>query len=527
MKNKNLLPLVWFVLGFGIFMSTRASHIIPHWSAAIVVAPIFILAFGRSLSKRKSNWLTLLGFLLSCNIAMWGIFEMDTPTASMIYNTIRSSIIGLLFSIPYMVDRALYPKLSKAGGWSTLSFPIAQTAVIFLISLEGPFDGDMISAVYSGFGGIVIRQIASLAGLFGFVFIYSWLASVLNYAWEKEFKWAQIKSAVLAIAFVLVALILFGTFKTSVLTKSEQDTVKVAAIFLLPEEGKAFDPNGLFSKEPSDYDATLAKIAALTTEAASNGAKIVAFQESALKVNETNESKMVADFTAIAVENDVYFSIGYGVFPAEGKGWNKAVLISDDGEVGVDYRKRYLLGFGDIGESVIYNKGAEIIQSVDSPYGRIGVSICRDMSFPGYARQAGEQQVDIMLNPSYDVPKSSGAMYSLRAVENGFNMIRPVYNGYSYAVDANGKLLTSMDSDLTDTGIMYAKVPTQGVNTLYSKIGDLLGWICVIGFLGFLPLNIILRRKQKRLKSNKWSFIGRDAACCVSTDTKTAYDPRK
>ena len=55
-----------------------------------------------------------------------------------------------------------------------------------------------------------------------------------------------------------------------------------------------------------------------------------------------------------------------------------------------------------------------------------------------------------------------------------------------------------MDSDLTDTGIMYAEVPTQGVNTLYSQIGDLLGWICVVGFLGFLPLNIILRRKQKQ-----------------------------
>ena len=423
---------------------------------------------------------------------------MDTPTSSMIYNTVRSSIIALLFSIPYMADRALYPKLSKSGSWSTLSFPIAQTAVIFLISLEGPFDGDMISAVYSGFGGIVIRQIASLAGLFGFVFIYSWLASIINYAWEKRFQWAQIKPVTLSISFVLVALFLFGSFKTSALTKSEQDTVKVAAIFLLQEAGTEFDPNGLFSKEPSDYEGTLAQIESLTKEAAANGAKIVAFQESALKVNENDESKMIDDFIAIAVENRVYFSIGYGVFPNEGNGWNKAVLISDQGEVGIDYRKRYLLGFGDIGETLIYNKGPEVIQSIDSPYGRIGVSVCRDMSFPAYARQAGEQQVDIMLNPSYDVPKSGGAMYSLRAVENGFTMIRPVYNGFSYAVNPNGKLLASMDSDETGTGIMYAEVPTQGVNTLYSKVGDLLGWICVVGFLGFLLLNIILRIREKR-----------------------------
>jgi len=103
-----------------------------------------------------------------------------------------------------------------------------------------------------------------------------------------------------------------------------------------------------------------------------------------------------------------------------------------------------------------------------------------------------------MLNPSYDAPKSGGPIYYLRAIENGFSMVRPTYNGYSYAIDYNGNLLASMDSDETETGIMYAEVPTQGVNTLYSTIGDLLGWICVAGLLGFLPLNIILRKRQNK-----------------------------
>ena len=77
-------------------------------------------------------------------------------------------------------------------------------------------------------------------------------------------------------------------------------------------------------------------------------------------------------------------------------------------------------------------------------------------------------------------------------------MIRPVYNGFSYVVDTNGHVLASMDSDLTNTGIMYAEAPTRGADTLYSRIGDVLGWLCVIGFLGFLPLNLVLRRKEKQ-----------------------------
>ena len=57
-----------------------------------------------------------------------------------------------------------------------------------------------------------------------------------------------------------------------------------------------------------------------------------------------------------------------------------------------------------------------------------------------------------------------------------------------------------MDSDETDVGIMYADLPTQGVNTLYTRIGDVLGWICVAGLLGLIPLSIVLRIKQKREK---------------------------
>jgi apolipoprotein N-acyltransferase len=500
MKKKNYLPVVWFVLGFGIFMSTRASNIIPHFDAAIIIAPIFILAFTRSLSTRKGNLLTLLGFLLSCNIALWGLFDTGDEVSSIVYNLVRSSILALLLSIPYIADRLIYPKLKGTRILSTLSFPVAATAILFLISLEGPFDGDMISGVY-GYGNLnlAFKQIASIAGLWGFVFIFSWFASVVNFAWEKGFNWGQIKTVTLTFAFILLAIFLFGAVKTSSLMNPEPDTVKIAAIFLLPEEGRGFDPEGLFSKEPSPYEETMSKIEALTEKAASSGAKIVAFQETAIKVNENDENTFIERCKSIAVEYDVYFSLGYGVFPNEGKGWNKAVLISNQGVLEVDYRKRYLLGMGDLfGESIIYNKGPEVIQSVDTPYGRIAVSICRDMSFPPYARQAGEQQVDIMLDPSYDVPKSKGAIYYLRAIENGFSMVRPVYNGYSYAVDHNGKMLAHMDSDNTDTGIMYADVPTQGVNTIYAAIGDLLGWICVFGLSGFIPLTIILSIRQKK-----------------------------
>jgi apolipoprotein N-acyltransferase len=90
----------------------------------------------------------------------------------------------------------------------------------------------------------------------------------------------------------------------------------------------------------------------------------------------------------------------------------------------------------------------------------------------------------------------------MRAIENGFSLVRPTFNGITIAEDFNGKILAQMDSAETDDGIMYADLPTRGVNTLYTKVGDVLGWTCVLGLLGLLSLNIALRiRQKKRIKS--------------------------
>jgi len=124
------------------------------------------------------------------------------------------------------------------------------------------------------------------------------------------------------------------------------------------------------------------------------------------------------------------------------------------------------------------------------------------MEFAHYIRQAGRADVDIMLSPAYEFPK--GLIVSpvyIRTIENGFSLVRPTYNGYSIAVDHNGRILSQMNSDVAEDGIMYADVPTQGVNTLYTKIGDLLGWICAFGLLGFIPLNIVLSIRQKKEKA--------------------------
>ncbi len=494
MLRHKYLPGIWFVLGFGIFMFTRMSKLVPSIPIAIVIAPIFILRFIRTQPAKRGIWLTLFGFLLSMNIALWGLFEFDNVSLMTFYSLIRSSLLAVLWFLPYMADRLIYAKFKGKGIWSTLTFPIITTAIFFLSSLEGPFDDGSGTSSSFSYGSLSFVQALSLFGIWTFVFIYSWLFSVINYFWENEFHWIRIKKLAIIYPSVLLLIFLFGVLKASSLTSPKSDTVKIAAVVLIPEDGKAVRMERIFNKKiTSPFEKTISRIENLTKKAAENGAKIVSFQEFTMTINEKDENRLVEQYKRIAKENNIYLSITYAYFAKEGKGENIHLFIDNNGEIQLDYTKRYLLGFGSFGENAVFKKGPEIIQSTDTPYGKIGISICRDMGFPSFMRQAARDNVDIMLSPSYDWPKSPVPWYLLSTIENGFSFVRPTYNGFTYAADYNGNVLAAMDSDETEDGIMYADVPTKGIKTLYPMIGDLLGWLCVLGFGVFVAMSIIGR----------------------------------
>jgi len=184
--SKKIFSLILFLLGFGIFMFTRRSEIVPTIQVAILIAPIFILRFMRIQPSKKGIILTLLGFLLSMNIALWGLFDMGEGSKAIIFSLIRSSILAILYFLPYMLDRLIYPKFKEKGAFSTLIFPIIVTAIFFLSSLEGPFDGAGMSSKYV-YGPLMFKQSISVFGIWMFVFISSWFASIINYFWENNF----------------------------------------------------------------------------------------------------------------------------------------------------------------------------------------------------------------------------------------------------------------------------------------------------------------------------------------------------
>jgi hypothetical protein len=61
MAKPKYLPVLWFFLGFGVFMFSRCSRILPFSSngIAVIIGPIFILGFARTQTARRGILLTL------------------------------------------------------------------------------------------------------------------------------------------------------------------------------------------------------------------------------------------------------------------------------------------------------------------------------------------------------------------------------------------------------------------------------------------------------------------------------------
>jgi len=404
-------------------------------------------------------------------------------------------MLAIIWFLPFMIDRLIYPKFKDIGILSTFTFPVVSTAMFFLSSLEGPFDDGSGTLSSFSFGSITFLQAHSLFGVWIFVFLYSWLYALVNYCWESAFSWNLMKRPVIIFASVLAAIYVFGLVKANLFSSSNSETVKIAAVVLVPEDGNAVRMERIFNQRiTSHLTETVQRVENLTREAARNGAKIVSLQEFTTTINEQDKDILVGKYQKVADDNDVYLSVTYAYFGKEEKGENKHLFIDPEGEILLDYSKRYLLGFGPFGETGVFKKGSEVIQSIQTPYGKIGLSICRDMGFPSYLSQAAKADVDIMLSPSYDWPKSSGPWYLLRTIENGFSFVRPTYNGYSYAADYHGRVLSFMDSEEEKEGIMYAEVPVKGIKTLYPVVGNILGWISLVGMVGL----IIYHPKKKK-----------------------------
>lgn len=225
-------------------------------------------------------------------------------------------------------------------------------------------------------------------------------------------------------------------------------------------------------------------------------AKIVFWGEGNAIAMKQEEAAFVRRGRDLAAKYHVYLGMALGVVnmgktpPLE----NKLVLIQPNGQVAWEYNKAHRVAGHDAALQV---PGDGKLRSLDTPYGRLSSIICFDGDFPQLLAQAGALRADVMLDPSNDwrgIDPWHTQMASFRAIEQGFNLIRQTSRGLSAAYDHQGRRLAAMDHYQTTDLAMVSQVPTRGVRTIYSRLGDWFAWLCLAG----LALLTILRLRQNR-----------------------------
>jgi nitrilase len=228
----------------------------------------------------------------------------------------------------------------------------------------------------------------------------------------------------------------FGRARPQTKAAAKQEApavVKVAAVQL------AAGPN---------VAANLNEARRLIAMAAKQGARLVALPEyfaimgmhetDKVKVREPEGSGPIQQFLSDTAKKHRIWLVG-GSVPLVSNDANRvrnsSLVYDDKGKLVARYDKIHLFGFEmgkeQYSEQRTIEPGNEV-KVVDSPFGRLGLSICYDLRFPELYRAM--QDVDIILVPSAFTETTGKAHWETliraRAIENLAYVIAPAQGGY-------------------------------------------------------------------------------------------------
>lgn len=185
---------------------------------------------------------------------------------------------------------------------------------------------------------------------------------------------------------------------------------------------------------PDDVAGNLERIGAMVRSAARKGARLVVVPETATtgyfiadrldRLAEPEDGPSATALAALAGECGVYLAVGMAIV-ADGTYYDAQLLFSPQAKRVATYRKVHLFS----AEREWYGAGDRPVV-IDTPLGRIGLSICYDLMFPEFIRRMVDDGAEIVINStnwiSNDFQRGMGwtgeAVESLartRALENG------------------------------------------------------------------------------------------------------------
>jgi predicted amidohydrolase len=200
-----------------------------------------------------------------------------------------------------------------------------------------------------------------------------------------------------------------------------------------------------------------------------------------------NEDQVLAACREAAERHRIWLHVGsLAVLVEGGKVANRGFVIDREGNIRARYDKLHLfdvdLPTGESWrESNVYSAGEGVVLVNGTPIGKLGLTICYDLRFPGLFARLAEADADIIAVPAaFTVPTGRAHWHVLlraRAIEAGLFVVAAAQVGrhedgrqtfgHSLVIDPWGEVLLDMGED---KGVGFADIDLARISDVRSRI---------------------------------------------------------
>ncbi len=432
----------------------------------VLIAPVPLLVYALRASR---GWQVGVAAVLARLIGALGLVYAY-PQLPKVPFFAWLAIQALTFGAVVLLTR--WVALRRPAWLAVLAYPLLLTMVEFLFGLVSPH-GSFGAMGYSIVDLLPLLQVTSLGGIAALSFSAALIAIGIAGPFARPRQW---RAAALAAGLPVLAMLLFGALR---LTQDYSSHARVGLLAIDSTEARAYRGAGPAIDVAHAYAAQVQAMGGQRPE------YVVLPEKQFGGGREAATSTMLFAQAAQAIGAPLI--AGFDETLPDGSRVNAAQWL-EPGEPVRRYLKRRLIPGLELGYSI-----------GDAPMvsGTRGVAICKDLDFPALMRGYGRAGVQLLLVPAWDF-RIDGRLHSrmavVRGVENGYAIARAASAGRLALSDRYGRIVAEAITTDHAPASVVADLGLRGGGTIYSRIGDAFGWLCVAG-AALLMMSVFTRRR--------------------------------
>lgn len=361
---------------------------------------------------------------------------------------------------------------------------------------------------YSQYLNKYLIQISDITGVYGL----SFLIVLVNASIFCFFTETAKKKFVLTIALILLisGVLIYGVQRSSQIEQALQNEAETEVILIQGNIDQSIKWNEGFQKE------TVNIYEQLSLQNAPIKGSLIVWPETALPFNYQDANSLQKQVRDVALTTKSWFIFGstsYDKTPKDTNYYNSSYLLSPDGEIKGKYNKVHLVPYG---EYVPLRNIFPFIKKLTAGMGdftagsgyiplamdnkKIGILICYEGILPFAARTYKKEGAELLVNITNDAwfgatsaPFQHFSMTVFRAVETRLYLVRAANTGITAIVDPMGQVVGK--TNIFEKALLKGNIKFSNIQTIYTRCGDVLVFIC-FGLVAFyFVLILIMRRK--------------------------------